>query len=136
AGVLESVDEPGDGTGGEPGPLGQRPGGERPVSHDQAERLEVGGAEPEPLGDRLVEEDHRSAEVVRLVLLGVIVWLAIYRDDSLGRMGREEAWGRMRAFSRTQWRSLLAQAFLLAGAFVVFDVIPEQVITLWVPDDL
>ena len=72
---------------------------------------------------------------VRLLLLAVIIRLAIYGDDRLRRLDHEEKWERMRTFVRNRWPSLIVQAFLIAVALVVFDFIPEQIITLWISED-
>lgn len=72
---------------------------------------------------------------VRLLLLAVIIRLAIYGDDELRRLGHEERWERMKAFFLDRPSSLVVQALLIAAAVFVFDVIPERVVTLWIPDD-
>ncbi|MFC6766623.1 hypothetical protein [Natrinema soli] len=73
---------------------------------------------------------------VRLLLFGVIVWLAISRDDTLSQVNSGERWARMKAFISTQWPSLIVQFVLLTGAVIIFDVIPEQIIVQWIPANL
>ena len=61
AGLLEAVDDPGDGTRREPGDLRQLPGGRRPHVEELLERLDVGLRQSEADGHRLAEE--RSLDV-------------------------------------------------------------------------
>jgi hypothetical protein len=74
------------------------------------------------------------AEVARLLLVVVVVRVAILADDRLQPLHAGDAWVRVKAFTRTQWPSLVVQCLLLAAAVVVFDIIPERVITRWIPE--
>src|SRR5205823_1701568 len=66
AGLLQAIEDAGDRAGGEPGLLGEQPRGHglrrrRPLR--DVEALVIGDAEPEPVGDRLVEEHGAGAEL-------------------------------------------------------------------------
>jgi hypothetical protein len=59
------------------------------------------------------------------ILLVVLIWrLAVRRPD----------WGRGKAFVDTHWRSLIVQGGLLTLAFLVFDVVAEQVVGGLLPE--
>lgn len=72
----------------------------------------------------------------RLLLIGLVVWLSIIHDDRLRQVSRGVKWQRMKAFARFRWPSLLVQLLLVAGITLVSDIFLEQVVTLWIPDDI
>jgi hypothetical protein len=86
---------------------------------------------PEPVGIAL--------EVLtmgaRLLLVGVIVWLAFAKDTTISGLNSAERWMRCKAFHRTQWPSLVIQLGLIGVAVLVFDVLPDQFIAPLVPED-
>lgn len=71
----------------------------------------------------------------RLALVAVVVRLAILADEDLRRLPADDGWRRIRRFARAGWPSLAVQVLLLAAAVLVFDVVPERVVTRWVPAD-
>uniref|UniRef100_UPI000377D827 hypothetical protein n=1 Tax=Nocardiopsis halotolerans TaxID=124252 RepID=UPI000377D827 len=73
------------------------------------------------------------AEGTRVVLILLVVRIAILGDERV-RRGRHLGDGRRaRTFLDRRWPSLLVQAGFLLALFVVFSVVPEQVVPLWVP---
>lgn len=72
----------------------------------------------------------------RILLIGVIIWIAIYRDDGISQMSDETKQGRMEAFFSAEWPSLIVQFALLAGVIVVFNFILEQIVVQWLPPNL
>ena len=61
-GLLETVDHPGDRSGGQAGALGELACGHRPGRGEDPEALEVGAVHPQALGDRLGEEHELAPE--------------------------------------------------------------------------
>jgi hypothetical protein len=59
----EPVDDAGDGPGGEPGGLGELPGRAGAASRQQRQDLQVGAGDPDPIGEHLLEEAGRLAEL-------------------------------------------------------------------------
>jgi hypothetical protein len=86
---------------------------------------------PEPVGIAL--------EVLtigaRLLLLGVIVWLALAKDSTISGLNSAEKWTRYKAFHRTHWPSVVIQLGLIGVAALVFDILPDQFIAPLVPED-
>ena len=72
----------------------------------------------------------------RVLLFVVSFRLAISDDERLGKLGGDEGWQRMMAFTRARWSDLVCHLLFITGAFITFDVIPERVVTRWIPDDL
>lgn len=74
------------------------------------------------------------AEGARVVLVVLVVRLAIVLDADVRRWNHLGAGRRIKAFLNRRWPSLLVQAALLLGLTAVFNVIPEQIVPLWLPD--
>ena len=88
-------------------------------------------------GDALSTPSRVALEVlaqgVRVVLIVLVVRVAILKDERV-RAGRHLGDGRrVRAFLDHRWPGLLWQGALLLALFVVFSVVPEQVVPLWIP---
>ena len=71
----------------------------------------------------------------RLLLVGVIVWLALAKETTIGRLTSGERWMRCKAFHRTQWPSVVIQLGLIGVAVLVFDILPDRFIAPLVPED-
>ncbi|MCC8250615.1 hypothetical protein [Saccharothrix luteola] len=65
--------------------------------------------------------------VAARVLLVVVIWRLATRGERLG-------WADARAFAARHWPSLVWQGMLLAVAFLVFDVVAEQVVGGLLPE--
>lgn len=72
----------------------------------------------------------------RLLLIGVIIWLALVRDDTLSQLSSEDRQRRMTAFISTRWPSLIVQVCLIVGSLIIFNYIPEQILSRWIPDTI
>ncbi|MCE6999292.1 hypothetical protein LZG04_31460 [Saccharothrix sp. S26] len=71
-----------------------------------------------------------ASEVVVLaarVLLVAVIWRSATRGERL-------TWAGARSFAARHWRSLLWQGVLLTAAFLVFDVVAEQVVGGLLPE--
>ena len=73
---------------------------------------------------------------VRFLLISVIIWIAIYRDDELDSVSDKTRQRRVEAFFSAEWPSLIVQFALLAGMVVIFNFVLEQVVVQWIPPDL
>lgn len=72
--------------------------------------------------------------LARVLLVGAIVWLGIFRDPALRALSGAEKSAGVTAFLSQRWPSIVIFLLMLAGATVVFDVIPEQLIAPMVPE--
>jgi hypothetical protein len=61
----EPVDDAGDGPGGEPGGPGELSGRLGPAGRQQRQDLQVGAGDPDPVGEDLLEEAGRLAELAQ-----------------------------------------------------------------------
>ncbi|MBB4932941.1 hypothetical protein F4561_003761 [Lipingzhangella halophila] len=87
-------------------------------------------------GDALSLPAHIALEVIaegsRVVLVFLLVRLAILRDERVLRWEHLKAGRRIRAFLNRRWPSLLLQGAFLIALVIVFDVIPERIVPLWI----
>ncbi|QBI53061.1 hypothetical protein [Streptomonospora litoralis] len=88
-------------------------------------------------GEGLSAPAHIALEVIaegtRLLLVVLLIRLAILRDERVRSWSHLRAGRRIKAFLARRWPSLLIQVVLLLGFTVVFDVIPERIVPLWLP---
>lgn len=69
----------------------------------------------------------------RLALLAVVYRLAVRADSALTGVDADQAWDRMKAFTRNRWPALAGHVLCLAAVYLVSAVLPGLALRTWVP---
>nr|WP_156002395.1 hypothetical protein [Streptomonospora sp. PA3] len=73
------------------------------------------------------------AEGARVLLVYLVLRIAVLGDERVRRWNHLPVLRRVRAFADRRWPSLLWQGALLLALAAVFNIVPEQVVPLWLP---
>lgn len=74
--------------------------------------------------------------VCRLLLLVLIFRITIHGDPVIRSLSNQERKSRIHAFFRYRWLSLVFQFLLLLVATMLFDIIPERVLSSFLPPSI